>query len=85
MKLMTLVGSGHKIGLFTLPFLIVGITLNILYPDFFSVNGPPESIVWISLIFLIIGIINWVWSVVLIVTKIPRKELIIAMFLNFIN
>lgn len=73
---MTLVGSGKKIGLFTLPFLIVGIMLNILYPDLFSVNGPPESIVWISAGFLMIGIINWIWSVVLILTKIPRKELI---------
>jgi protein-S-isoprenylcysteine O-methyltransferase Ste14 len=76
MKLMTLVGSGKKIGLFTMPFLIAGIMLNILYPDFFSVNGPPESIVWISIVFLIIGTINWIWSVVLIITKIPRKELI---------
>jgi protein-S-isoprenylcysteine O-methyltransferase Ste14 len=76
MKLAMLVGSGKKIGLFTLPFLIIGIALNVLYPDFFSVNGPPESIIWISLVFLTIGIINWIWSVVLIITKIPRKELI---------
>lgn len=71
-----LVGSGRKIGLFTLPFLIVGIILNMLYPAFFSVNGPPESIFWISLLFLIVGTINWGWSVILIITKIPRKELI---------
>ena len=32
MKLTTLVGSGKKIGMFTLPFLITGIMLNILFP-----------------------------------------------------
>jgi protein-S-isoprenylcysteine O-methyltransferase Ste14 len=76
MKLKVLVGSGRKIGLFTLPFLMVGIPLNIIYPEFFMVNGTSGSLFWISLLFLIIGIINWIWTVVLIVTKIPRKQLI---------
>jgi len=76
MKLEALVGSGRKIGLFTLPFLIVGIPLNIIFPDFFMVNDTSGLLFWISLLFLIIGFINWIWTVVLIVTKIPRKQLI---------
>ena len=71
-----LVGNGRKIGLFTLPFLIVGIPLNLIFPEFFIVNDTSGLIFWISLLFLIIGIINWIWTVVLILTKIPRKLLI---------
>lgn len=76
MKLKVLVGNGRKIGIFALPFLILGITLNILYPEFFMVNDACGVLFWISLCFLNIGIINWIWTVVLILTKIPRKLLI---------
>ena len=76
MKLKTLVGSGDKIGLFISPFLIIGLILNIMYPSFFSVGGPPAVLIIISIIVLIPGIINWIWAVVLILTKIPRSELI---------
>ena len=76
MKLKILVGNGRKIGLLTLPFLIVGIPLNIIFPEFFSVNDTSGLIFWISLLFLIVGFINWIWTVVLILTKIPRKQLI---------
>ena len=76
MKLKILVGSGRKIGLFTLPFLTAGIILNVLYPHFFEVNGPSETLTRLSIVVLIPGIIIWIWSVVLILTKIPRKELI---------
>jgi len=76
MKLKILVGNGRKIGLLTLPFLIVGIPLNIIFPEFFIVNDTSGLIFWISLLFLIVGFINWIWTVVLILTKIPRKQLI---------
>jgi protein-S-isoprenylcysteine O-methyltransferase Ste14 len=76
MKLKVLVGNGRKIGLFTLPFLIVGIPLNIIFPEFFFVNDTSGLILWISFLFLVIGIINWIWTVVLILTKIPKKLLI---------
>ena len=76
MSLKVLVGSGDKIGLLTLPFLIVGLILNVLIPSLFSVGGPPFVLKVISIIILIPGIINWIWSVVLILTKVPRKELI---------
>lgn len=76
MKLKVLVGSGDKIGLLTLPFLLAGLILNILFPSFFSVGGPPVALTVISLIMLIPGAIIWIWSVMLIVTKVPQKKLI---------
>ena len=76
MKLKVLVGSGEKIGLLTLPFLIIGLVLNILYPSLFSVGGPSIVLQVISIIILIPGVIIWLWSVVLIVTKVSRQELI---------
>jgi protein-S-isoprenylcysteine O-methyltransferase Ste14 len=76
MKLKVLVGNGRKIGLFTLPFLIIGTPLNIIFPEFFSVNGTSGFLLWISLLFLLVGFINWIWTVALILTKIPRKLLI---------
>lgn len=76
MKLKALVGSGDKIGLFTLPFLLVGVILNMLFPSFFSVGGPPLALTVISLFMLSLGITIWIWSVILIVTKVPQKKLI---------
>lgn len=76
MKLKILVGSGRKIGLFTLPFLVAGVILNLIWPAFFKVGGPSLALTWASVVVLIPGIIVWIWSVKLILIKIPRKELI---------
>ena len=76
MKLKALVGSGDKIGLLTLPFLVIGLILNILFPSFFSVGGPPMVLKVISIILLVPGLTIWIWSVVLILIKVPKKELI---------
>ena len=78
MKLKVLVGSGDKIGLLTSPFLIMGLILNIAFPSLFSIGGPSIVLKVISLIILIPGITIWIWSVVLILTKVPKKELITA-------
>ena len=75
-KLQVLVGSGDRIMLLTLPFLIVGLILNILFPSFFRVGGPPAAVKVISIVLLIPGVAMWLWSVVLILTKVPRQELI---------
>lgn len=77
MKFKILVGNGRKIGLFTLPLLIIGLILNILFPSYFNIGGPSIALKVISVFILIPGITIWIWSVVLILTKIPRKELII--------
>jgi protein-S-isoprenylcysteine O-methyltransferase Ste14 len=76
MKLKILIGNGYKIGILTFPFLIAGVILNILYPSFFSVGGPSIALMVISIIILIPGILIWIWSIVLIITKIPQKKLI---------
>ncbi|HVP21742.1 MAG TPA: isoprenylcysteine carboxylmethyltransferase family protein [Anaerolineaceae bacterium] len=76
MNLKTLVGSGDRIGLFVLPFLVIGLILNIAYPPFFNVGGPSTALSVISFVFLIPGVTIWIWSVVLILTKVPKKELI---------
>lgn len=76
MKLNTLIGSGHRIMLLTLPFLVAGLILNIMFPSWFSVGGPPLALKVISIVLLVPGVAIWLWSVVLILTKVPRKELV---------
>ena len=76
MKVNKFVGSGGKIWRFTLPFLIIGVALNILVPRLFSVGGPGIILKVLSILVLIAGVTIWIWSTVLILTKIPRKELI---------
>jgi protein-S-isoprenylcysteine O-methyltransferase Ste14 len=76
MNLRALVGSGDRIGLFTLPFLVVGLILNVAYPAVFDVGGPPAALRLVSVVVLAVGVAIWAWSVVLIVTRVPRGELI---------
>jgi protein-S-isoprenylcysteine O-methyltransferase Ste14 len=76
MNLKTLVGSGDKIMALTAPVLLIGLALNILRPSWFSVGGPATGLQMLSIIVLIPGIIIWLWSVVLILTRVPRHELI---------
>jgi len=76
MDLRTLVGSGDKIALFTLPFLIVGVILYAVHPSLFDVGGPPSVLRAISVVVLIVGVTIWIWSVVLILKEVPRGELI---------
>ncbi len=76
MKLKVLVGNGRKIGALVLPFLVAGVALNILFPAVFAVGGPPLWLTVVSIVLLMPGVINWAWSVALLLTKIPKKELI---------
>ena len=76
MKLGVLVGNGSKIGLLALPFLVVGLVLNIAFPSLFSVGGPPSVLTVISIVALVPGVVVWIWSVLLILTKIPQRKLI---------
>ena len=75
-NLKALMGSGDKIMLLTLPVLLIGLVLNIMYPSFFSVGGPPPWLQTLSIIILIPGIIIWLWSVILVLTRVPKHELI---------
>lgn len=76
MDLKRLIGSGDRIGLFTLPFVIVGLILNVAFPSVFDVGGPPTALAVVSVVVLIVGVTIWIWSVVLILTEVPRGELI---------
>ncbi len=76
MNLKALVGSGEKIGLLALPFVLVGLPLNVMRPSLFSVGGPPAVLKVLSVIVLILGVTIWLWSVALILTKVPRGQLI---------
>jgi len=75
-NLKTLVGSGDKIGLFTLPFLVVGVALNVIRPEFFRVGGPSSAVAAIAWPLLAVGVVLWLWSVMLILTRVPKHELI---------
>ncbi len=76
MKVKALVGSGDKFGLFTLPFLLLGVILNWKKPSFFSVGGPPIFLRVIALLMLLPGVTIWIWSVLLILTNVPHNKLI---------
>jgi protein-S-isoprenylcysteine O-methyltransferase Ste14 len=74
--LKTLVGSGDRIALSTLPFLVVGLILNVAYPSLFDVGGPPFALGVVSVAVLAAGVTIWAWSVVLILTQVPKGRLI---------
>jgi len=76
MKLKALVGSGEMIGLLTLPFLVIGLALNALVPGLFAIGGPPIGLQALAVAMLIPGVILWLWSVGLILTKVPEGQLI---------
>lgn len=71
-----LVGSGDKIALFALPFVVVGLALNFWRPALFSVGGPSLAVTCLAIALLIPGVTLWGWSAALIVTRVPRGELI---------
>jgi len=71
-----LVGSGDRIGLLVAPFLVVGIALNVWRPAVFAVAGSPAWLRVVSMVALVPGVVIWLWSVVLILTRVPRGELI---------
>jgi protein-S-isoprenylcysteine O-methyltransferase Ste14 len=73
---MDLVGSGDRIGLFMLPFLVIGLALNIIFPAWFSVGGPAQVLKIISIVLLVPGVVLWIWSVVLILVEVPEGRLI---------
>jgi hypothetical protein len=59
-----------------LPFLVVGLILNVAYPAVFDVGGPPPALLMASFAVLAVGTVIWAWSVVLVGTRVPRGELI---------
>lgn len=75
-ELKNLVGSGDSIALFTLPFLLAGVLLAVAFPSFAGAGGPPAAMRTVAIVALVAGVAVWAWSVVLILTRVPRGELI---------
>lgn len=71
-----LVGAGDKIGRALLPVVILGVVANVLWPGFFAVGGPSDTLRTVAIAMLAVGVVFWLWSVVLILTRVPKGELI---------
>jgi len=76
LRLGALIGSGDRIGGFILPFVLVGVALNIAFPEAFSVGGPPSWLRVVSALVLAVGVVVWAWSVLLILTKVRAGDLV---------
>jgi protein-S-isoprenylcysteine O-methyltransferase Ste14 len=75
MKLKVLVGAGRQVMGLTLPFIVAGIVLNILFPAWFALGFGTGGMI-AGVILLVIGVPVWISSVVLILVWVPRKKLI---------
>jgi len=76
MNIRNLIGSADKIWLLVMPFLVIGLILNIIFPSWFGVGGPAAALQAVSIILLIPGVVIWIWSVILILAKVPKGQLI---------
>jgi protein-S-isoprenylcysteine O-methyltransferase Ste14 len=59
-----------------LPFVVVGVALNLAFPSAFSVGGPPAAVRAVSIVVATVGVVIWLWSVASILRSVPRGELI---------
>jgi protein-S-isoprenylcysteine O-methyltransferase Ste14 len=75
-NLKELVGSGDRIALFAAPFVVVGVTLNVLHRSWFTVGGPPSVMLVVSIVVSAVGVVIWAWAVALILLRVPQGELI---------
>ena len=75
MNLKSLVGSGDRIGLFLLPFVVAGLAIDALAPALFAISRS-DVVMAIGLVLLVPGLIVWAWSAILILNEVPRGRLI---------
>lgn len=75
MKLKVLVGSGGRIMSLTLPFLVVGIAANILWPRAFALGFGTGGLI-AGIVLLVVGVPVWLSSVALVLINVPKKRLI---------
>ena len=71
-----LIGSGDRIALFALPFAIVGFAVQAMDPTLLAVDGSSGPTRAIAILALAVGALAWAWSVGLILSRVPREELI---------
>ena len=76
MKLKDLMGSGDRILLFMVPFVIVGVILAIADPAILAVGAPPTWLRVLTIAALLLGLAIWCWSAILILQNVPRGRLI---------
>jgi protein-S-isoprenylcysteine O-methyltransferase Ste14 len=74
-KLKVLVGSGDRVMGLTLPFIVVGIAANIIWPAAFRMDSSMGGLI-AGIVLLVIGVPLWLTSVVQILVYVPRKILI---------
>ena len=75
MNIKSLIGSGDKIMGITLPFAIIGIVLNVFYPQWFKINIDTTGII-IGIALLVIGVPIWLTAVYQMVKYVPQNMLI---------
>ena len=75
MKIKALIGAGDQIIGCTLPFALIGMIMNIIYPEIFRMNLGLLGMI-LGFIFLIIGVPIWLTSAVQVLVNVPRNKLI---------
>lgn len=75
MKLKALVGAGDRVMGLTLPFIVIGVAANIIWPAVFRMGSGRGGLI-AGIILLVIGLPLWITSVVQILVWVPRKTLI---------
>ena len=75
-SLKALIGSGDRIALFTVPIALVVLGLWAMDQSRFAVDASAPLVRAIALVVLAVGLVGWAWSVVLILTVVPKGELI---------
>lgn len=75
MRLKPLIGVGDRIFAFTLPFAVVAVAANGLWPSAFTMGLGTGALV-AGVILLALGVPLWLWTVVQIVVHVPRGRLI---------
>lgn len=75
MKLKALVGAGDRVMGLTLPFIVVGVAANIIWPAVFRMGSGMGGLI-AGIVLLAVGVPLWLTSVVQILVWVSRKTLI---------
>jgi protein-S-isoprenylcysteine O-methyltransferase Ste14 len=76
LDLRRLVGSGDRIALFAVPFVLAGAALQLADPARLAVDGSSTAVRAVAILAVAVGLLAWAWSVGLILWHVPRGELI---------
>lgn len=71
-----LAGSGDRIGMYVLPFVVVGLYENAMHPGLFDVGAGAPALRVLGAAMLVPGVLGWLWSVALILARVPAGQLI---------